>query len=107
VHYIFRRSDGEYLYGCSGSQLPNETAACLANEGGTLADYVIVEGRDLPTGMLPVLSGGTVDLVANPKSEARRAAKTRIAELRMVVANGDGRWNRDTAELLNLVSRRG
>jgi len=80
VYYIFRKSDGVILYITHTlQQLENEKQACLANEGGTLDDYTIIEGVAKPRGMLPILDAdGQVDFVLPEATVAKRAAKASL-----------------------------
>ena len=79
MHYIFRKSDGEILYAPDTSeQLENETAACLTNEGGSLDDYVIVEGPVMLKGQHPTLVGGVVVPIEHPAVTARKEVKARV-----------------------------
>ena len=77
MYYIFRKADGVVLYMTHTlQQLENEKQACLANEGGTLDDYTIIEGVAKPRGMTPILdSGGQVDFVLPEATVAKRAAR--------------------------------
>jgi len=83
MHYIFRKTDKEWLYATTTSdQHGNEMAACLANEGGQLRDYVVVKNDDknLPTGMIPELQpDNTVRHVASPAKVDRDRARASIA----------------------------
>jgi hypothetical protein len=80
MYYIFRKSDGVILYiSHTLQQLENEKQACLANEGGTLDDYTIIEGATRPRGMTPVLDAdGQVDFALSETTVAKRAARASL-----------------------------
>ncbi len=81
MFYIFRKSDGVILYTpATQRQFDNEWAACLRNEGGVAADYVVKEANrpaivpgDIP--LVATLVQDQVVFVPNPIGTARAAVR--------------------------------
>jgi hypothetical protein len=82
MHFIFRKSDGVVLYEAHTlEQYSHEKAACLANEGGTEADYLYLAApTPTPPGMLATVSrDGEVQFIEHPTVTANNSAKTIVA----------------------------
>jgi len=82
MYFIFRKSDGEVLYEAhSSTQYETEKAACLANEGGTEADYLYLTGTtSTPHGMIATVSDrGRVEFIEHPTVAANKSAKNIVA----------------------------
>ncbi len=73
--YTFRISDGVHLYTAySEEQQVGQWTACLANEGGAAADFIVKEYPDrVPQGRLPVMAGGHIEDPAEAVRQNERA----------------------------------
>lgn len=68
--FIFRVVDRVLLYyGTGDEQFQNELAACLANEGGHVDDFVtFIHSGPIPDGLIPAMNvGGQLHFIPNPK----------------------------------------